>query len=115
MKANAIRFFSCVPLGQLVAREPNVCTLFRNPKDHALGCMLNHENILFPLQCCELSLVDQPESILPPVAELNLSELKLDGLFDLHQQFWNGLAKNFSPNCVCVCVYTAVLDKLFCP
>ncbi|GFV14835.1 hypothetical protein TNCV_4219291 [Trichonephila clavipes] len=60
--------------------------------------MLNQENILLLLRCCQLSLFDQPESILPPVDQLILSRSKLDDLFD-HQQFLNGFAKISSPNC----------------
>ncbi|GFR03871.1 hypothetical protein TNCT_198631 [Trichonephila clavata] len=70
-----------------VAGEPIVRFLFRNSNDQALCRKLNHENILLPLWCCQLSLFDEPESLLP-VAQLILLQSKLDRRFDLHQQFW---------------------------
>ncbi|GFY69267.1 hypothetical protein TNIN_377661 [Trichonephila inaurata madagascariensis] len=61
---------------------------------------------------CRCDVFDQPESILPPVTQLVLSQSKLDGRFQLHQQFWNGLAKISSPNCTLIYVTNTSLRKL---
>ncbi|GFY75640.1 hypothetical protein TNIN_81261 [Trichonephila inaurata madagascariensis] len=85
MKADVHSILFCVSWSD--AGRPKVCILFRNSNDHELCCILNHENILLPFRCRQLLLFDQPESILPPVAQLILSRSKLDDHFDLHQQF----------------------------
>ncbi|GFY46283.1 hypothetical protein TNIN_187411 [Trichonephila inaurata madagascariensis] len=43
--------------------------------------------------CVNCHSSTSPKSILPLVAQLILSESKLDGRFDHHQQLWNGLQK----------------------
>ncbi|GFY52283.1 hypothetical protein TNIN_189011 [Trichonephila inaurata madagascariensis] len=54
-------------LSVCVAGGPNMRILFRNSNDDDICCMINHDNMLLTLQCCQLSLFDQPVSILPPV------------------------------------------------
>ncbi|GFY69173.1 hypothetical protein TNIN_320351 [Trichonephila inaurata madagascariensis] len=88
MKANAHAIFFvflgyCAGMRKDAPAARNMCTLFGNSSDHALCCMQNHENILLPLRCCQLSLSDQPETILSSVAQLILSQSKLDGRFVL--------------------------------
>ncbi|GFQ83079.1 hypothetical protein TNCT_393021 [Trichonephila clavata] len=92
MKANA--FFFCVP--HSVVGGHKVCTFFGNSNDHALCCMLNHDNTLLPLRYCQLSLFDPPDSLLPPVAQLILLQSKLESSFI--NNFGTILAKISPPN-----------------
>ncbi|GFR15734.1 uncharacterized protein TNCT_195571 [Trichonephila clavata] len=83
-------------LGQLPENPP--CTLFRNPNDHPLYVFS-----VMRTSYCFCDAVNYHSSISPNqfffTAQLILSQSKLDGHFDLHRQFWNGLAKISSPNC----------------
>ncbi|GFT64847.1 hypothetical protein TNCV_2256761 [Trichonephila clavipes] len=62
--------------------------LYAKPREHSIAVPM-----------LTIVTVRSPESIISLVAQLILSKSKLDGFFDLHQQFWNGFAKISLPNC----------------